>query len=394
MATKPFSLQSPEDIAKEYGGNKQAIGRAMQMGLLDPTSAVLAGMFIDRVRNAAVEEQMPKQTIAQQVLPTTAQPAAMQPPQQTGVNALPVAESMYGENSFAGGGIVAFAGPEGSFVESSPGFYQLESEMPQPALTGLTDYISAKAALRSPYRMLSQEEQDYMNKLAPPTAEQKSQSRWLRALEAGLGVLGGDSPYALTNIGKGPQAALKGYAEDVKEERKQELAASQAKAELARRKRQEAIEDIAAGEKAYESAQDRENKLAIARIPGKEIQAAEALMKENPKLSFLGALSSVSQAMSPKDTYNATRAALTKAAEIAEDKKKTYEMYNRPLFEKAAKGDAAAIAKIKAKHNEIERDTFKLFQVEGISLSGGKLGSAPGGGGGRGAVDTSNPLLQ
>jgi hypothetical protein len=57
MDSKPFSLQSPEHIAKEYGGNKQKIASAASMGLIDPTSAVMAGMFIDRMRSAQVQEQ-------------------------------------------------------------------------------------------------------------------------------------------------------------------------------------------------------------------------------------------------------------------------------------------------------------------------------------------------
>ena len=77
METKPFSLQSPEVIAKEYGGNKQKIGQAAQLGVIDPTAAVLAGMFIDRMRAAQVKEQVPQQTIAQQVF---APPAPPMPP--------------------------------------------------------------------------------------------------------------------------------------------------------------------------------------------------------------------------------------------------------------------------------------------------------------------------
>lgn len=77
METKPFNLQSPEVIAKDYGGNKQKIGQAAQLGILDPTAAVLAGMFIDRMRAAQVKEQVPQQTIAQQVF---APPAPPMPP--------------------------------------------------------------------------------------------------------------------------------------------------------------------------------------------------------------------------------------------------------------------------------------------------------------------------
>lgn len=121
METKPYSLQSPESIAKEYGGNKRAIAQAAQMGVLDPTTAVLAGMFIDRMRNAAAAEQAPTQTVAQEVLaqPQMGVPGQAMPQGQMGVPsqsepvaaglaALPVDEQMFDESAYAGGGIVAF----------------------------------------------------------------------------------------------------------------------------------------------------------------------------------------------------------------------------------------------------------------------------------------------
>jgi hypothetical protein len=75
METKPYNLQSPEQIAKDYSGNKQKIAEAMQMGILDPTAGTLAGMFIDRMRSAAQQEAVPQQTVAQQVFAPPAPPA-------------------------------------------------------------------------------------------------------------------------------------------------------------------------------------------------------------------------------------------------------------------------------------------------------------------------------
>jgi hypothetical protein len=141
METKPYNLQSPEAIAKEYGGNKMKIAQAAQIGLLDPTAAVLAGMFIDRMRSAQQQEQAPQMTVAQQVLspqpsagaglgatPQAAQMAAAYPaegappaipgpsmPQQEpvmaadgGLMSLPVDDAMF-QPSYNAGGIVAFA---------------------------------------------------------------------------------------------------------------------------------------------------------------------------------------------------------------------------------------------------------------------------------------------
>ena len=149
---KPFSIQAPENIAKEYAGNKQKIAQAAQMGIVDPTAAVLAGMFIDRMRSAQVMEGAQQPTVAQQVLgggqpqgaPMGAPPPMGPPPQgmpmppqgmgapppmapppqdmgmgappqgmaMGGLTTLPVPDAMFDEpdsGSYAGGGMVAFA---------------------------------------------------------------------------------------------------------------------------------------------------------------------------------------------------------------------------------------------------------------------------------------------
>jgi hypothetical protein len=162
METKPYRLQAPEDIAKEYGGNKQKIAEAMQIGLVDPTAGVLAGMFIDRMRSAQMQEMAQRPTVAQQVMggapaqaplaqtgglgaTAPAQPpmAPMAPQMEApmpeeapmgmaagglyeppymaggGLSELPIPDTMFDENrngGYASGGIIAFAG-------GSPGQY-------------------------------------------------------------------------------------------------------------------------------------------------------------------------------------------------------------------------------------------------------------------------------
>lgn len=161
---KPYSIQAPEEVAKAYGGDKQKIAQAAQMGIVDPTAAVLAGMFIDKMRSAQSQEALNPPTVAQQVLggqqaapqmPPPGPPAgglgampqagvpvqgapdmsAMAPPQEEapmgmaeggmvppyaaggGLSDLPVPETMFDEprnggfdDGYAGGGLVAFAG--------------------------------------------------------------------------------------------------------------------------------------------------------------------------------------------------------------------------------------------------------------------------------------------
>ena len=103
METKPYNLQSPEQIAKDYGGNKQKIAEAMQMGIVDPTAGTMAGMFIDRMRSAAQTEAAPQQTVAQQVFAPPAPIApglgampqeGMQPAAPAGLGATPEAAMM------------------------------------------------------------------------------------------------------------------------------------------------------------------------------------------------------------------------------------------------------------------------------------------------------------
>ena len=139
---KHMSLAAPEEIALEYGGNKKKIAEAIRMQLIDPTAGLMAGMFIDRMRNAAIEEQKADTTVAQDVFgvqgsgtgtmagnqlgmqgqqPPQPQPqpqpqmaqgipaaqmAAAQPQAPAGVEGLPAGD--VGNYSMAGGGIVAF----------------------------------------------------------------------------------------------------------------------------------------------------------------------------------------------------------------------------------------------------------------------------------------------
>lgn len=170
MDTKPYSLQSPEEIAKDYGGNKQKIAQAMQLGVVDPTAGVLAGMFIDRMRAAQTQEQAPQATVAQQVMggapaqaplaqagglgatapaspPMAPQggapmaPPPMQAPPQGmaaggvfeapymaggGLSELPLPDTMFDEDrngGYAGGGIVAFADAGSAVSPSNWGSY-------------------------------------------------------------------------------------------------------------------------------------------------------------------------------------------------------------------------------------------------------------------------------
>jgi hypothetical protein len=231
METKPYSLQSPEQIAKDYGGNTQKIAEAMQMGILDPTAGTLAAMFIKRMRAAAAQEQVPQQSVAQQVfappapqmpmgmppmpqmpqgapagLGTTPQAAAMPAPAAAppmgvpmeqpmpgmaagGLAALPIPDDMFDEptnggfnDGYRGGGLVAFSGgtgPDGVRGTAddedvvSPTDIVVNARRPEPPEevdepAGPDEYYGT---FRDPFRM-----QERILELAPQSTARREQS--------------------------------------------------------------------------------------------------------------------------------------------------------------------------------------------------------------------------
>lgn len=331
--SKPYILEKPAEIAQEYGGNKQKIAAAAQRGIIDPTAAVLAGMFIDQMRTAAAQEQVPNQTVAQQVF---APPAPQTPPAGLGATApaqqmamaaptmpatqmpatqmaapgmarggvadLPVDESMF-PDEYAGGGVVAFAGgdligglgstfdpfmpdiddrtPEEKARDYAYELYRRNQEKMRnvfagnvpldkglaerrigpeaanllriqdvgrgalpagpaaapvarpagvaaaPAATAPVISAAAKELTPEQFKRQQQEfgiEEDPLKaareKIASMAGESKLDREFAKNLalvQAGLGIMGGTSPYALQNIGKGAAEAVATYSKDVKE---------------------------------------------------------------------------------------------------------------------------------------------------------------------------------
>lgn len=151
--SKPFTLQNPTELALAFGNDKNRLLQAVYAGLqgrgtpIDLTSAWVAGNLIDESKKA----KPPIQTVLAKTFALPAPPAppaglgatpqGMQmaggpgpqmaaPPQMIppapqgpvrmavgGLTTLPVPDDMYDEQSFAGGGIVAFAGGGDSKTE-------------------------------------------------------------------------------------------------------------------------------------------------------------------------------------------------------------------------------------------------------------------------------------
>lgn len=128
-------------LATKY--SKNDLGRMVQMGLVDPQKAMMAGMMIDRIQKQNM--QAPQSTVAQDVLglpgmKDRAQEAPQAAPRAAGLETLP-AENI---GEYAGGGIVAFADggdtpgyADGDLVSSDYSGRQMRSTAPNVGIPSL-----------------------------------------------------------------------------------------------------------------------------------------------------------------------------------------------------------------------------------------------------------------
>lgn len=106
-------------LATKY--SKAQLAHMAQVGMIDPTKAVMAGMMIDRIQKQNM--QPPQTTVAQDVLQAPApmpQGAPQQMPEQPQAAGMAALPSNVG--NYAGGGIVAFAGEDESLVRDDLGY--------------------------------------------------------------------------------------------------------------------------------------------------------------------------------------------------------------------------------------------------------------------------------
>ena len=170
----------------------------------------------------AFRQQMRAPGLAAQPAPNMASP---QMPVQPGLAAAPAGQTTF---NAAGGGIVAFAN---------------EGLVPKPVPVEGMDLGQRTDYLRS-YLGQDQAGQDYRQKLKDIEAEGitgDSNQGLFRLMQAGLGIMGGTSPYAAVNIGQGSQAAVAGHMEDVKEQKKQQLGLAKAQFEVSKMDREEQL---------------------------------------------------------------------------------------------------------------------------------------------------------
>lgn len=296
---KPFSLQAPEDIAKEYGGNKQKIAQAMQTGLIDPTAGTLAGMFIDRMRSAQMQEGAQQPSVAQQVFAPPAPPmGGMSPPPGAppmgappmggmppappmgappmgdppmgmadgGLAMLPIPESMFAEpdnGGYANGGIVSFAD---AGLTSKPNYYGMS--------TDLGANIGMLQDRLKPETEFTEREAQYVRDTLSPEAQKKRRDEDKYFALAQLGAAMASTPGGLLqSFSAGVGKALPGLQESAKARRAEEREAISvgAQRELGRNKEQRELLNTGLGmvEKAggfAEAAKTREFQMVIARM--------------------------------------------------------------------------------------------------------------------------------
>jgi hypothetical protein len=210
--------------------------------------------------------QAPMQpTVLEQAMAQNAQAEAP----MTGVASIPT--QMFDERNYAGGGIVAFQG--GGFADPTDVIYGEPTETYTPpasspsTVSGIDAYIREAAARRAEARKPSEAMLALEKALGDTGRFQgaRDEARNMALLQAGLGILGGASPYALQNIGRGAAGAAESYQRQLGDIRRQEREALGQRAALDVRKQEQALADIASGEAQYAAARKEvleEKKLA------------------------------------------------------------------------------------------------------------------------------------
>ena len=181
---------------------------------------------------AAMQQQQPQQTIAEEALSPVGIPGLQ--------SNLP--------EQMATGGIVAFSA--GDQVKAQP---------------TLADEMTALKAAKTAYGITGDQTPELQAYLKAQTAaasspEDREQQKAMRIIQAGLGMMGGKSPFAFQNISEGVQPALAGYAEDIKAQKSSGLASLKAQADVAEARRSENLGDIKTASDIYQKRLDRENK--------------------------------------------------------------------------------------------------------------------------------------
>jgi len=382
MAIKDISMMTPVEIAFEYDGDKKAIGRAVQNGLISPDIGMMAGMFVDRTimsnmkppATTAFEDVMGADQMGQMgqmaMAPDMA-PAGM----GGGVADLPVPEEMM--PGYAGGGIVAFAGPEGSLVEE---------EEKDPLIKDLEKYYEFRKARREQLPDTQREAmRTYYGGASERAQKQAERDKYMTLLEFASALGSSKSPRFTQALAEASGRVAPSMREAEKSRRAMEEASMKGLFDIESAERAEMLKDFegAEGLAARKIASEKDLRadrfvkrfVAAARLDPKLKGIPQEQLEIMAEREFLN-LQGMAGPRAQTQAYGASVTAADYARKVREDNKRDYSLAQREITRDTSPELAKRIRDAQA---NVQRLEAEINRVTGF-MGGGQ--SAPAGGGG------------
>lgn len=395
MAIEDFGMMDPAGVASriafEYDGDKKKIARAVQNGILPADAAMMAGMFIDRT---IMSNMKPPTTTAFEDVMGTGQadqmgqmavaPAGMDGAPDMGggmgVADLPVPDEMM--PGYAGGGIVAFAGPEGSLVEEDPLIKDLERlyEFRKTRRESLPK--EQREAMRTYYGGASERAQ-----------KQAERDKWTNILDFASALASSKSPRFTTALGEAGARLAPGIRESDKSRRAIEESGMKGLFDLEMGERAEMLKDlegaesIAARRAGTSNARERVSAYVAAQqelIKAGKRPAASIAQLTNEGWTKQAEEAGMAGPRAATQAYGAGVTAADYARRVRDDNKRDYQLAKREI----TKDTSPELAnRIRAAQEKVQQLEAEINRVTGF-MGGGQ--SAPAGGGGGRTVDFSS----
>ena len=162
---------------------------------------------------------------------------------------------------------------------------------PAPArkAPSLEDYLKEAKAAAPEGQAYAGLEKDIRESAEQRKAD-KEQSMWMRVAEAGFGMMSGTSPYAMVNVGQSLSAAMKGYADDLKEQKKLDREDRRLLADIEQARRAETLGQYDKAAVRYEKALDRfseDERAALLRKTQENVARIGAANRPTPFQEYL-----------------------------------------------------------------------------------------------------------
>jgi hypothetical protein len=378
---REMSMMSPQEIATKYGGDKRKIAQAVQNGLLDPTAAAMAGMLIDRIRAAATQEQQPQTTVAEDALGGRPMPYGRPEVPSGGVAALPVDEDMY---NMAGGGIVAFAGEDGSEVDLN----EITSQINQASGRGMEGNLGRAREFVDIYReMVSgakrgpayEEAKKFYEGAQERASKAAEKQKWTTGLLAASELLSTRGPFSKA-VGAAGKVAAPGLQKALDMETAGQEIGLKGRLGLEEKERAEELEAIKGGMSMYGKEQERlisaGKDLAMDKYAKNFVAAAQS----DPKLKTLP--TEVLEQMGRREYLNLSGASLMRGQAALGGVGVSAGQLERQTFgdartkvENRIKGDF----RLRNRLSKLERENPAAYEAEIDRMIQAELGRAAGG---------------